>query len=229
MSELMERHSVASLIGSPAGYIGYGEGGNLTEKIRRNPYAVVLFDEIEKAHPDVFNILLQILEEGILTDADGTQVSFKNTIVILTSNIGTGELAKAARGIGFGSSESYRSEIEKFNSIKETALRELEGKIKPEFINRLDHILVFNVLCEKDIEKITKLELGKLLERLKKQNIELAFGKKVIDFIAKKSLAFAQGARLVRKNVQELVENPIAEMIVYGKVKDGKILVSVER
>ena len=228
MSELMERHSVASLIGSPAGYIGFGEGGNLTEKIRRNPYSVVLFDEIEKAHPDVFNILLQILEDGILTDAEGTAVSFKNTIVVMTSNIGTDEFTNAAR-VGFESEKSAENRIEKFNAIKGRVLRELEKKIRPELLNRLDYALVFNALGRPEIKKIAGLEMQKLHARLLKKGIQLSFGKEVSAFIAEKSLAVNQGARLTRKNIQELVENPIAELIIYNKVIDNKITVGVEK
>ena len=232
MSELMERHSVSSLIGSPAGYIGYGEGGNLTEKVRRNPYSVVLFDEIEKAHPDVFNILLQILEEGTLTDAEGTPVSFKNTIIILTSNIGTDEFTRASAGIGFSAAKKVLAaadQTEKFSAIKKTVLKELEGKLKPELLNRLDYVLVFRALDQEDIHKITRLEIEKLSQRLAKQKINLVSEDKLSSFVATKSLATNQGARLIRKNVQELIENPIAEMIVYDKVKDGKIAVSVEK
>jgi len=229
MSELMERHSVSSLIGAPAGYIGFGEGGNLTEKVRRNPYSVVLFDEIEKAHPDVFNILLQILEDGILTDAEGTRVSFKNTIVLLTSNIGTAEFTNAS-SLGFDSTaggKKVKDLAQKFNAIKDQALRELERKIKPELLNRLDHILVFNALGEKEIQKIATLEIKKLQERVIKQNIHLNIDAGITAFIAKKSLAISQGARLVRKNVQEFLENPIAEMIIYDKVKKDKIKVAL--
>ena len=225
MSELMERHSVASLIGAPAGYIGYGEGGNLTEKVRRNPYSVILFDEIEKAHPDVFNILLQILEDGILTDAAGTQVSFKNTIMILTSNVGTDEFTNVSK-MGFESGKSVNF-AKKFNEIKDQTLKELERKMRPELLNRLDYVLVFNSLDKKDIQKISALEINKLKERVEKQEIVLSFNKKVADFIAEKSLAFNQGARLVRKNIQELIENPIAEMIIYDKVKNGRIVISI--
>ncbi|OGI16563.1 MAG: hypothetical protein A2Z52_01905 [Candidatus Moranbacteria bacterium RBG_19FT_COMBO_42_6] len=229
MSELMERHSVSSLIGSPAGYVGYGEGGNLTEKIRRNPYSVVLFDEIEKAHPDVFNILLQILEDGMLTDAEGTQVNFKNTIIILTSNIGTDEFTKASGGIGFSPAGKPKSLAEKFTAIKESVIKELESKLKPELLNRLDHILVFNALRQEDIKKIAKIKMEKLSRRLESRKIKLSHDARTINFIAEKSLNPSQGARLVRKNVQELIENPIAEMIVYGKVKGGKIAVSIEK
>lgn len=226
MSELMERHSVASLIGSPAGYVGYGEGGNLTEKIRRNPYSVVLFDEIEKAHPDVFNIMLQILEDGTLTDAEGTSVSFKNTIIILTSNLGTDDFTNAAP-VGFEPGKSGE-QAEKFNRIKDRVLAELQKKMRPELLNRLDYVLVFSALGRQEIQKIAILELDKLRSRLSRNGLELSFGKKLPAFIAEKSLAFSQGARLVRKNIQELVENPIAEMIMRDRVRSGKIAIDIE-
>ena len=227
MSELMERHSVASLIGSPAGYVGYGEGGNLTEKIRRNPYAVVLFDEIEKAHPDVFNILLQILEDGILTDAEGLSVSFKNTIVIMTSNIGTEDFTRAAGQIGFDYAEKNKKNSQKIEQIKENVLKELREKMKPELLNRLDYILVFNALDKSSIEKIVELELEKLAARIWKQGLRLKYEPALIKFISHKSLSQNQGARLVRKNIQDLLENPIAEMIVYEKVKNNSIKLSM--
>ncbi len=226
MSELMERHNVASLIGSPAGYIGYGEGGKLTEKVRRNPYSVILFDEIEKAHPDVFNILLQILEDGILTDAEGLRVDFKNTIIILTSNIGTADFTNASK-LGFESTDKNDAVSKKFNEIKYHTIKELEKRMRPELLNRLDHILVFNSLGEVEIKRITEKELGKLADRLTKQKISLSFNNAVINFIAEKSLAWNQGARLIRKNIQELLENPISEMIIYGRVKNGKIGVGI--
>jgi len=229
MSELMERHSVASLIGSPAGYIGYGEGGNLTEKIRRNPYSVVLFDEIEKAHPDVFNILLQILEEGMLTDAEGTQVSFRNTIVILTSNIGTSEFTKATSDIGFSAPTKSEKIMNKFSAIKENVLKELGQKMKPELLNRLDYVLVFAALDKKEIRRIAWIELEKLLVRLENQGVKMNLDRGLVNFIAEKSLAPEQGARLVRKNIQELVENPIARMIVHNKIRDGKILIKTSK
>ncbi len=227
MSELMERHNVASLIGSPAGYIGYGEGGKLTEKVRRNPYSVILFDEIEKAHPDVFNILLQILEDGNLTDAEGLRVDFKNTIVILTSNIGTADFTNASK-LGFESTDKNSAVSKKFNEIKDHTIKELEKRMRQELLNRLDHILVFNSLGEAEIKKITKKELKKLADRLAKQKISLAFNAAAINFIAKKSLAWNQGARLIRKNIQELLENPISEMIIYNRVKNGKISANVK-
>lgn len=231
MSELMERHSVSSLIGSPAGYIGYGEGGNLTEKVRRNPYSVVLFDEIEKAHPDVFNIFLQILEDGTLTDTEGMKVDFKNTVVIMTSNIGTEEFTKAS-GLGFETEKKKKAAQltkEKFEIIKSNALSELEKKLRPELLNRLDEILVFNPLFANSLSKIAALELKKLAGRIKQKGIVITFGKNTAEFIAEKSADPAQGARLVRKNIQDLVENKIAEMIMKDKIKNGKIKVEVKK
>lgn len=226
MSEFMERHNVASLIGSPAGYVGYGEGGRLTEKVRRNPYSVVLFDEIEKAHPDIFNLLLQILEDGVLTDAEGLEVNFKNTIIILTTNIGTHDFMNATQ-IGFENKLS-RDVFKKFDAIKEKSLKELGKKIKPELLNRLDYILVFNPLGKNELKKITVLEINKLKQKLKKQHITLTISRAVINFITQKSLAINQGARLIRKNLRELLENPIAKMIVYNEVKDEKIKADIK-
>jgi len=226
MSEFMERHSVARLIGSPAGYVGYGEGGKLTEKIRRQPYSLLLFDEIEKAHPDISNILLQILEEGILTDAEGRSVSFKNTFIILTSNLGTAEFTSAGQ-IGFGSARE-KNLPPKFNFIKNKVLDELKEKVKPELLNRLDHIAVFNALGKKEIKKIVRLEMKDLKNRLSRQGWNLAYSEKVINQLAQKSLDLGQGARTVRKNIQELAENKIAEALVENKIKNGKIRLDVK-
>jgi len=225
MSEFMERHNVSRLIGAPAGYVGYEEGGKLTEKIRHQPYSVVLFDEIEKAHPDVFNILLQILEDGALTDAEGKEINFKNTVVILTSNLGTSEFTSSAR-IGFKS--KLKKSGNNFEEIKNRVLEELKRQMKPEIINRLDHIVVFNPLGEKEIEKITKLEFENLKKRLKIQGIEFFYSSKLAGFIAKKSLAFDQGARLIRRNIQDLVEDKIARAIVEGRIKNNEIALDVE-
>lgn len=224
MSEFMERHNVSRLIGAPAGYIGYEEGGRLTEKIKHQPYSIVLFDEIEKAHPDIFNILLQILEDGILTDAEGKEINFKNTVIILTSNLGTSEFTSEAR-IGFDS-RGEKMKI-KFEEIKNRVTEELKRKIKPEIINRLDHVIVFNPLDKKEIEKISRLELEKFKKRLAVQGIIFSYSLKIIKFIAQKSLAFDQGARLIRRNIQELVENKVARMIVEGKVRKNKIKLNI--
>lgn len=230
MSEFMERHSVSALIGSPAGYIGYGEGGRLTERVRQNPYSVILFDEVEKAHPDVANLLLQILDEGILTDAEGTEVSFKNCIIILTTNIGTEEFnALPVNQLGFQTEKKSESLLPELETIKENIMADLEERLRPEIFNRLDHIVVFNPLSPQDIEKITNLELAQLKERLKKQQIILNCNKGAIRLIAKKSLAPMQGARLIRKKIQEMIEDPLARMVMEEKIKDGKITVSTKQ
>ena len=214
MSEFMERHSVAQILGAPAGYVGYGEGGKLTEAVRRKPYSVILFDEIEKAHPDVFNILLQILDEGMLTDAEGRRVSFRNALIILTSNIGTATFTQTAR-IGFAKNIDKRDLQEQFEAIKREVLGELKKEMRPEFLARLDHIIVFNALSEEAISDITRLELDLLVKRLKSQsNITLKYPLSLIRYIAKKSFAPEQGARLVKKNIQDFIEKSIAEKLL---------------
>ncbi|MEI8096589.1 MAG: ATP-dependent Clp protease ATP-binding subunit, partial [Candidatus Moraniibacteriota bacterium] len=218
MSEFMERHSVAQILGAPAGYVGYGEGGKLTEQVRRKPYSVILFDEIEKAHPDIFNILLQILDEGMLTDAEGRKVSFRNTLIILTSNIGTSSFTQTAR-IGFSKNIGANDLHEQFEMVKREVLTELKKEIRPELLARLDHTLVFNALTEEAVEKIVELELQMLIERLKKQSIALIYPKALVKYIAKKSFTPEQGARLIKKNIQDLVEKSIAEKLIDTPLK----------
>lgn len=213
MSEFMERHSVAQILGAPAGYVGYGEGGKLTEQVRRKPYAVVLFDEIEKAHPDVWNILLQILDEGTLTDAEGRKISFKNTLIILTSNIGTTSFTRTAH-IGFSKNTDSEHITSQFHAIRNEVLKELKEKIRPEILARLDHAIVFNALTKEAIEKIVRLELSLLKDRLTKQHITLTYVPAVVKHIAKKSFATDQGARMIKKNIQEIVEKSIAEKLL---------------
>ena len=225
MSEFMERHSVSGLIGSPAGYVGFGEGGRLTEKVRRSPHSVVLFDEIEKAHPDVFNLLLQILEDGVLTDAAGLEVNFKNTIIILTSNLDLSDIL-ASRRLGFKDSANPESTARE--NQENLLLEKLSEKIKPELLNRLDHLVIFNPLTKKDLEKITELELAKLKKRLKKQGLEITFAGNVAKFIAEKSLAEKFGARPIRRNLQKLVEEKIAEMIMRDTLKNNTLHVLVK-
>lgn len=228
MSEFMERHSVSALIGSPAGYVGYGEGGRLTEKIRQNPYSVVLFDEIEKAHGDVFNVLLQILEDGILTDAEGIVVSFKNTIIVLTTNIGTEEFNAVSPGLlGFKTGHRDVEVPDKMNDVKRRVLEELEDRMRLELLNRLDHIVVFNPLSRSDIKKITDFELENLKERMEKQGLKLNIASEATRIIAKNSLSKDQGARLVRKNISEMIENKIAEMMVREKIKKNTITIGI--
>lgn len=228
MSEFMERHNVSRLIGAPAGYVGYEEGGRLTEEIRKKPYAVVLFDEIEKAHPDVFNILLQILEEGELTDAAGKHINFRNTIIIMTSNIGAAELTRQAGSMGFSLDRTNelsfaRTEADaEYDQTKEKVLKSLKETMRPELINRIDKIMVFRPLNMETIKKIVSLELLKLVEHIfKQQNVKLSIDKEVVRLIAEKSYDPAQGARFIRRRIQEMVEDPLAEKIIIGEIKKG--------
>lgn len=225
MSEFLERHSLAALIGSPAGYVGYGEGGRLTEKVRNNPYSVVLFDEIEKAHPDIHNILLQILEDGVLTDAQGLEVSFRNTVIILTSNIEISEYTDFPP-IGFSSSPEKKNSN---NSALAEATGEIEKILRPELVSRLDHILVFNVLKEKNLDKIAALEMEKLQKRLLQNKLCLELESNVTPYLAKKSLRQNQGARPIRRIIQEAIENPIARMIMEDKIKENKIKITIAK
>jgi ATP-dependent Clp protease ATP-binding subunit ClpC len=224
MSEFSERHSIAQIIGAPAGYVGYGEGGKLTEKIRRKPYSVLLLDEIEKAHPDVFNILLQILDDGMLTDAEGRRVSFRHTIIILTSNIGTEAFTNSSK-VGFQEPQNkYQSTS--FETIQNNVLLELKQHIRPEILNRLDHIIVFQPLDKSSISQVVSLELNALADRLKKQSILLTYSQKVVNFLANKSFVPGQGARLVRRTLQDTVENLIAKKLIKGKTKVIKLTVT---
>ena len=216
MSEFSERHTVSRLLGAPAGYVGYGEGGHLTERVRRQPYSLILFDEIEKAHPEIFNILLQLLEEGFLTDAEGRSIDFRNTIIILTSNIGTGEFSRAS-AIGFEKNladEKQKNDLQnKFSEIKNRVVRELREKMKPEILNRLDYIVVFDVLSKKDLIKIADLELKKLKKRLEKRHLKLNYSKKIANFLADKSFSETKGARLIKEKIRDLIEIRLAETL----------------
>jgi ATP-dependent Clp protease ATP-binding subunit ClpC len=221
MSEFMERHNVARLIGAPAGYVGYEEGGRLTEAVRRKPYAVVLFDEIEKAHPDVFNILLQILEDGQLTDAAGKKVNFRNTVIIMTSNLGMQELTNQAGRIGFAEKrqepDDQKKELERgYETVKSGVMETLKREFRPEFLNRIDKIIVFRPLGFEQLKKITALQFSMLQGRLFNQKVQLKISPAVIKFIAEKSFDPSQGARYIRKNIQELIEDPLAEKIISG-------------
>lgn len=230
MSEFMERHNVSRLVGAPAGYVGFEEGGKLTEEVRLHPYSIVLFDEIEKAHPDVFNIMLQIFEDGELTDAAGRKVDFRNTIIILTSNLGTEELTQEAR-MGFASSEEKSDEgkkeeaRERYIETKENVLEEVKGEFRPEFLNRIDKVLVFNPLAKKDIENILRIRVEELKKRLSdKKGIKLAFSKEAMELLAQKSFDPNEGARLIRRNLQEMVEDAISEKIVRDEMGKNKTL-----
>lgn len=225
MSEFMERHNVARLIGAPAGYVGFGQGGQLTEAIRRKPYSVVLFDEIEKANPEVFNIFLQILEDGQLTDAEGKKVSFRNTVVIMTSNLGMQELTNQAARIGFADKEEKLDEkqrLEKeYEQIKAGIMDTLKAEFRPEFLNRIDKIIVFKPLGMEELKKITRLQISELQTRLLEQNVQLKVSPALIKYIAEQSFDPAQGARFVRKNIQDQIEDVLAEKIIQGKAKEG--------
>jgi len=224
MSEFMERHTASRLLGAPAGYVGYDDSNELTDKIRRKPYSVVLFDEIEKAEPSVLNLLLQVFEEGEISDSKGRKVNFKNTIVILTSNIGTSDLNKLQE-LGFGTKKGITQEKEK---VQQTIIEELDETLPPEFINRLDDIFIFNHLTKKDIQSIVMLELNVISSRLKRKKIGFSYDDKVIQLLANQAFDQKQGARKVRKIIQDLVEPAIAKKIL-GTKKIGHIHLFIEK
>ena len=223
MSEFMEAHSVARLIGAPAGYVGYEEGGKLTEQVRRQPYSIVLFDEIEKAHSDVTNILLQILDEGELTDQHGKHVNFRNAIVIMTSNIGSHELSQQARmGFGVAQESGMHDAVEaRYTELKDTVLRELREKMAPELIGRIDQVVVYSPLQLKDLRSITDLHVLELLTRLEGKSINLEVSKGVRDEIAQRAFKENAGARPIRRIIQELLEDPIANSVVADELTKG--------
>jgi ATP-dependent Clp protease ATP-binding subunit ClpC len=215
MSEYMEKHAVSKLIGSPPGYVGFEEGGQLTEKIRRHPYSVLLLDEIEKAHPDVFNILLQILEDGRLTDSKGRVVDFKNCVIIMTSNLGATNVD--ARRIGFGAASDDKG----YERMKEGILEELKKAFRPEFINRLDDIIVFHKLNEEHTREIVKLMLGNVIKRLDERGIHLACEEDTVDYLAREGFDENYGARPLRRMIQQIVEDKLSEEILEGKISIG--------
>lgn len=223
MSEYMEKHTVSKLIGSPPGYVGFEEGGQLTEKVRRKPYSVVLFDEIEKAHPDVFNMLLQILEDGRLTDSQGRTVDFKNTIIIMTSNVGARLITEKQSSLGFNSENENAEEGEK-KDIKELVTGELRKVFRPEFLNRVDDIIVFNKLNKDEIKQIAVKMLKTLENRLDKMNIKISFTDNAVSEIANKGFDENYGARPLRRAIQNEIEDPLSEQMLEGKVKDGAVV-----
>ncbi|WP_211143685.1 ATP-dependent Clp protease ATP-binding subunit [Clostridium aciditolerans] len=227
MSEYMEKHTVSRLVGSPPGYVGFDEGGQLTEKVRRNPYSVVLFDEIEKAHPEVFNILLQILEDGRLTDSKGKTVNFKNTIIIMTSNVGASTIKKQkSMGFAFGDESAKQNEYEK---MKENVMEELRRSFRPEFLNRIDDIIVFHQLQEEDLKQIVRLMLDTVSERLKEQEIDINFTVESEELLAKEGFDLTYGARPLRRAITKIVEDKLSEEMLKGSVKKGdKVVVSVK-
>jgi ATP-dependent Clp protease ATP-binding subunit ClpC len=223
MSEYMEKFSVSRLVGAPPGYVGYEEGGQLTEKVRRKPYSVVLLDEIEKAHPDVFNILLQVLDDGILTDGLGRRVDFRNTIIIMTSNIGVRDLKDFGSGIGFASKAKQENVEENMRSTIQSALKRA---FSPEFLNRLDDVIVFNSLKREDIHKIIDLSLGKLFVRITQLGYTVELTEKAKDFLAEKGYDQQFGARPLNRAIQKYLEDPIAEEILKGEIEQGGTLLA---
>ena len=222
MSEYMEKFSVSRLIGAPPGYVGYEEGGQLSEKVRRKPYSIVLLDEVEKAHPDVFNMMLQVLDDGYLTDSVGRKVDFKNTVIIMTSNIGTRKLKDFGTGVGFDT--DYRKK-EKNKLSTEVLKKSLGKKFSPEFLNRIDEIVVFNELDKNEIEKIVKIEIKKFINRLSEIEYKIQIDSKAISFLAKKGYNKEYGARPVKRAIQKFIEDEIAKMIVKNKIKKNDNIV----
>ena len=216
MSEYMEAHSVAKLIGSPPGYVGFEEGGILTEKIKQKPYSIILFDEIEKAHNDIYNILLQILEDGRLTDSSGRIIDFKNTIIIITSNVGAKNITDI-KNMGF----VLIDENSNYEKQKSEVLNETKKVFKPEFLNRLDEIIVFKKLTESSLTKITKILLSELTDRVKKKSITLKFDKSIVEYIIKNGCDSNYGARPLRRFIISNIENFLAEEILEGNIQEN--------
>ncbi len=218
MSEYMESHSVSKMVGSPPGYVGFEEGGQLSEKVRRSPYSVVLFDEIEKAHPDVFNILLQVLDDGHITDSKGRKVSFKNTILIMTSNAGAQRIVDP-KNLGFATERDASADYKK---MKSNVMEEVKRIFKPEFINRIDEIMVFHPLTEQDMKQIVALLSKNLCERCKVQmDIDLTFTSTLKEYLVKNHSDLKMGARPLKRAIQNVVENELATAILEGRVKRG--------
>jgi ATP-dependent Clp protease ATP-binding subunit ClpB len=219
MSEYMERHSVSKLIGSPPGYVGYDEAGNLTEAVRHRPYSVILFDEIEKAHPEVFNVLLQVLDEGRLTDAKGRIVNFKNTIIILTSNIGS-QFIEKMETLGF----SNNSKKDEYVHTKEKVLDSLKDHFRPEFLNRLDDVIVFDILSEEVIRNIVDIKIKSIKERLLTKNIELEISPEALTYLAKEGYNPHYGARPLGRLIQNKILSPIASFMISKGIKKGEVV-----
>ena len=217
MSEYQEKHTISRLIGSPPGYVGHDEGGQLTEKVKNNPYSIILFDEIEKAHKDVFNLLLQILDEGHLTDGMGKTINFKNTIIILTTNLGIKKFQDFGAGISFTSSK-YGDELAK----KEILMKELKKFFSPEFLNRIDDTIVFNTLSDENVKEITKIELNKLIKRLKEANYIVTFDSPIVDFISKIGFDETYGARPIKRAIQDKIEDLISDEVLNGFIKENE-------
>ena len=218
MSEYMEKFAISRLVGAPPGYVGYEEGGQLTEKVRRKPYSIILLDEIEKAHPDVFNMMLQVLDDGFLTDSLGRKIDFRNTIIIMTSNIGSRQLKDFGQGVGFGTTAKTNQAETYAKGVIENALKKT---FAPEFLNRIDDVVVFNALSREDIHKIIDIELGKLYARIDGLGYHLKLSKNAKDFIADKGFDKQYGARPLKRAIQKYIEDALAEAIINTKLKEG--------
>lgn len=224
MSEFMERHTVSKLIGSPPGYVGYEEGGQLTEKVRRKPYSVILFDEIEKAHPDVFNILLQVMEDGILTDSQGRRVDFRNTVVVMTSNVGAKNITDKKKRLGFDGNAASSGETVSVEQIREAVMGDLRATFKPEFLNRIDDTIVFHQLSRTDIREIARNMLVHVEERMSELGIVLETQESALDILAEKGFDPLYGARPLRRYIQSAIEDAVAEKILDGSIQEGDIV-----
>jgi ATP-dependent Clp protease ATP-binding subunit ClpC len=222
MSEYMEKHNVSRLVGAPPGYVGYEEGGQLTERVRRRPYSVILFDEVEKAHPDVFNMLLQVMDDGHLTDSFGRRIDFRNAIIIMTSNIGS-DIIKGGANFGF----TKREEVQDYEKIKKSLFSEAEKFFRPEFINRLDDMIVFRPLIKADLTYIIDLELSKVKERLTGRRITLEVSDPAKDFLIEKGYNPDYGARPLRRALAQYIEDPLAERLLSGEFGEGTAIVAV--
>merc|ERR1719217_583646 len=222
MSEFMERHTVSKLIGSPPGYVGYQEGGQLTEAVRRRPYTVILFDEIEKAHPDIFNMMLQVLEDGRLTDSKGRTVDFKNTLIILTSNVGSQVIERGGGGFGF---QFTGEEDTSYNRIKTLVNEELKQYFRPEFLNRLDDIIVFRQLTKSEVKQIADIMLKDVITRAQEKEIRLEVTERFKDRLVEDGFNPSYGARPLRRAIIRLVEDSMAERILGGDIKEGDTVI----
>jgi len=220
MSEYMEKHTVSRLIGSPPGYVGYEEGGQLTEAVRRRPFSVVLFDEIEKAHPDVFNTLLQILEDGRLTDAQGHTVDFKNTVIIMTSNLGTRDIQKGTT-LGFSTSDEQVT----YEKMKDRVMEELKRSFRPEFLNRIDETIVFQSLSPENVKSIVDLMMKRVSDQLKAKDLEIELTEAAKSLLAEKGYDPTLGARPLRRTIQRLVEDPLSEKLLWKEYAAGQTVI----
>jgi ATP-dependent Clp protease ATP-binding subunit ClpC len=227
MSEYMEKHTVSKLIGSPPGYVGFDEGGQLTEKVRRHPYSVILFDEIEKAHEDVFNIMLQIMEDGLLTDSKGRHVDFKNTIIVMTSNVGAKNITSRQTKLGFASESGDNGETASVEEIREAVMGDLRRTFKPEFLNRIDEIIVFHQLSRENIREISGKMLQTVAERMKAMGIDLSYEDSAIELLADKGFDPVYGARPLRRAIQNAIEDAAAEKILEGEIKEGDSVTAI--